>query len=27
MEAFLQQGIFERSDYDDASLHLHALFG
>lgn len=27
MEAFLQQGIFERSDYDDACLHLHALFG
>ncbi|RPE02941.1 flagellum-specific ATP synthase FliL [Candidatus Pantoea deserta] len=27
MEAFLQQGIFERSHYDDACLHLHALFG
>lgn len=27
MEAFLQQGIFERSDYDDACLHLQAMFG
>jgi len=27
MEAFLQQDIFERSHYDDACLHLHALFG
>ncbi|MEZ3499006.1 flagellar protein export ATPase FliI [Pantoea sp. KPR_PJ] len=27
MEAFLHQGIFERSHYDDACLHLHALFG
>ncbi|MDU3077224.1 MAG: hypothetical protein E7B29_13165, partial [Mixta calida] len=27
LEAFLQQGIFERSSYDDACLHLQALFG
>jgi flagellum-specific ATP synthase len=27
MEAFLHQGIFERSDYDDACLHLQAMFG
>lgn len=27
MEAFLQQGIFERSEYEDACLHLQALFG
>jgi len=27
METFLHQGIFERSHYDDACLHLHALFG
>lgn len=27
MEAFLQQGIFERSDYDDACVHLQAMFG
>ncbi|NIF21775.1 flagellar protein export ATPase FliI [Candidatus Pantoea multigeneris] len=27
MEAFLQQGIFERSEYNNACLHLQALFG
>ncbi|PIJ48454.1 flagellum-specific ATP synthase FliI [Erwinia sp. OLTSP20] len=27
MKAFLQQGIYERSAYDDACLHLAALFG
>ena len=27
MEAFLQQGVFERSDYDNACLHLQAMFG
>ena len=27
LEAFLQQGIFERSSYDDACLHLQAIFG
>ncbi|WP_338512666.1 flagellar protein export ATPase FliI [Erwinia aphidicola] len=27
LEAFLQQGMFERSTFDDASLHLQAIFG
>jgi flagellum-specific ATP synthase len=25
METFLQQGMFERSDYEDACKHLNAL--
>jgi flagellum-specific ATP synthase len=27
LESFLQQGIFEQSRYDDACLHLQAIFG
>ena len=27
LEAFLQQGMFERSSFDDACLHLQAIFG
>jgi len=27
LEAFLQQGMFERTTFDDASLHLQAIFG